>query len=396
MKGIKSLVLSGLAAGAAGLTTARPCCKECTVSTIANGVVVNGTVPIDTSPQTHFFNTTLQELNATAWEYWYTDGVSESGEEAVTLVFFRDPTYLAAGLGTLRVSVDAVWANGTRFSSTLVVDNSNVTDCKHGASGWENKGVWSGGSCTDCWFKAVDDRHVTIRIAGTGLEGNTIDGTFELTSFTHPRYPDGENYPSKSASLELAPLIYWNEAIPAGNVETSFILSGTELSFTGYGGFDRNWGPFIWDFVADHWWWVRIISGPYTGVFWKYFSPFSNRYHVYGYLEESGKVLVAASQEESGDGSDWATVELKYDPNGVHGSFQDNSTGFIIDFHSATTGDVWQFDVNHTNLVFEPPQSNDEYSRFANLAKGGKVGGQQFAGVAKSEQNHIINIYPLP
>lgn len=393
MKGFASLLLAGLASG---LATVRPSCKDCTVSTIASGVVVNGSVPIDTSPETHFFNTTLQEINSTAWEYWYTDGVSESGDAAITVVFFRDPSLFTLGLGTLRVSVDAVWANGTRFNTMMLAENSNVTDCKHGVAGWENKGVWSGGSCTDCWFKSVDDRNFIVRIAGTGIDGSTIDGTFELTSFTHPRYPDGTTYPSKSASVELAPLIYWNEAIPAGKVETSFTLSGTELSFTGYGGFDRNWGPFNWDFVADHWWWVRIVTGPYSAVFWKYYSPISNHYHVDGYLEESGKILVKASSEDVGTGRDWATIQLKNETDGVRGSFPDDNTGFIIDFYSASTGGTWQFDVDHTNIVFEATGSNDEYTRFSNVATGGKLGGKQFAGIAKSEQNHIINIYPLP
>lgn len=61
-------------------------------------------------------------------------------------------------------------------------------------------------------------RRATLKVSGPGVEGR-----FFIDSITPPRYPHGEKYPSPTADLALAPLIYWNEATPAGTVRANFM-----------------------------------------------------------------------------------------------------------------------------------------------------------------------------
>jgi len=352
--------------------------------------MVNGSVYIDTSPMTPFEWPTVSALNSTAWEYWYFDGVSSDGSAGVTIVFFRDPSLVAAGLGILRVSVDAVWSNGTKFTTMMFANNSIVEEC-----GDETTGTWTGPGMA-CSFRFLQYAAAEIALSGVGITGETVTGTYSLTSFSKARYPDGTTYPSKKETVELAPLIYWNEAIPGGSVKTDTVLAGTPLTFSGIGGTDRNWGPFIWDYVADHWWWLRTVAGPYTLVFWKYASPLDGKTYTYSYLEEHGVPVFTSTIEGAvAGGADYATFELLYNGT-VHGSFEDLNTGSEVELHSPKRGKSWRFEIEHVNVVFEPPAGNDQYSRFVNTAKGGEVGCQVFAGVCKSEQNKILQVAPIP
>ncbi|OCL03160.1 hypothetical protein AOQ84DRAFT_348153 [Glonium stellatum] len=353
--------------------------------------MVNGSAYIDTSPSTPFQWPTVPVLNSTAWEYWYFDGVSLDGTAGVTIVFFRDPSLATEGLGIMRVSLDAVWSNGTKFTTVMLANDSVVEQC-----GDRTTGTWTGPGMA-CSFEFTQNAAATIALAGVGITGEAVSGTYSLTSFSTARYPDGTSYPSRAASVELAPLIYWNEGVPGGNVRTDVVLAGSSLAFAGIGGTDRNWGPFTWDYVADHWWWLRAVAGPYTLVFWKFASPIDGKTHTYSYLEEHGVPVFTSTVEgaAAGGNGDYAAFELLYG-GALHGSFADLSTGFQVGLHSPKRGKSWSFEVQHVHIVFEAPQGNDQYSRFVNTAKGGEVGCQVFTGVCKSEQNKIVQVPPMP
>lgn len=362
-----------------GLSTANAP-AACSISNIPASALVSGPVSIDSSPLTPFHSPKLSAINATAWEYWYWDGVSTDGSAGVTLTFFRDPSLVVEGFPILRVSVDAVWSNGTRFNTDIPIEDSTVTVC-----GPQTTGVWTAQDI-EMTFQATDDAIIEVY-----MNGASVEGTFTLVSDTRPLYPNGLPYPNPAASVELIPLLNWNEAIPGGFVQTKFVLNGTELSFDGFGGADRNWGSYIWDFVADHWWWVRVQTGPYTLVFWKIVSGIDEKTHTYAHLLEHGIPIVEFSSTDASESQ--ATLTLLY--NGTtHGSFEDTSTGFAIDLN-LPAGESYHFEVEHVNIVFEAPPSNDEYTRFVNTAMGGKIGAKQFAGVAKSEQNKIVQVIPL-
>ncbi|KZF24669.1 hypothetical protein L228DRAFT_275923 [Xylona heveae TC161] len=355
------------------------------VSQVSASDIVNGSVPIDTSPLTPFAKPKISSINATAWEYWYFDGVSSNGSAGVTLAFFRDPSLVYLGQGILRVSVDAVWSNGSRFNTVAFAENSLV----RGSDYW-TEGFWTSNNLISSYAISNDFSQSTVQLDGPGFQG-----TYTLNSFTKARYPDGSSFPNGNASVTLAPLIYWNEAVPAGRVTANLVLNGNALQFEGIGGFDRNWGPFIWDFIADHWWWARAVTGPYSLVYWTFVSSIDRQTHTYAYLEKAGETVFASTKANASSSEDYSIFSLKYNGT-VHGQFADNSTGFVIELVKPSNKRRYKFDIDHVNIVFESPGSNDEYSRFVNTAKGGEAGEKVFNGVSKSEQNRILHSFPIP
>jgi hypothetical protein len=362
----------------------------CQTNKITAGSITNSSnVPINTSPLTPFQSPALTTINATAWEYWYFDGVSASTKAGVTIVFFRDPSLARLGLGSLRVSVDAVWENGTRFTSIILADESVLETC-----GDVTKGRWTGPRSNSSFEFRQGNAYAKIELSGTSITGDTVSGSFTLRSFSRPRYPGGENYPDRKASVLLAPLLWWNEGIPAGDLTTSLVLKGTPLKFSGIGGTDRNFGPYIWDYIAQEWWWIRTVTGPYTWVYWKFISAIDRKTYSYAYLEHNGVPVFKSSVECSASVKSGCTVFTRTTDGTVKGSFQDQSTGFDLEFKAK--GKSWKFDVDHSNVVFEAgATSNNQYSRFVNSAKGGEVKGKQFAGLSKSEQNRIVQNLPI-
>lgn len=262
----------------------------------------------------------------------------------------------------------------------LFVGESSVSTC----SG-VTKGLWN---TTSEGFEFSFEVSETLKTASISLSGPQVSGTWSLSSFAPPRTPDGLIYPSPKASVELAPLIYWNEAIPAGNVQTSFTLAGTPFSFTGIGGHDRNWAPYIWDYIAEHWYWVRIITGPYTLVYWIWTS-YDGQTYTSAFVSENGVEVFGTQNGED------VTFTLTYGGK-VHGSFKDESTGFVVELEDKSCGKKWKFEIEHANIAFEAPAgNNDAYSRFVNTASGGEVGGKVWNGVGGSEQNVMQEVYPM-
>lgn len=228
------------------------------------------------------------------------------------------------------------------------------------------------------------------------VAGPQVSGTFSLKSQSPARYPGGELYPSPTASLNLGPLIYWNEAIPGGNVDASFTLGGTPFSFTGIGGHDRNFAPFIWDFIAQHWYWLRFVVGPYTLVFWIWTSAIDGKTYTTAFLSENGVEIFATRNGAISSDGRYGTLALLYGGK-IHGSFDDMSTGFAVDLVDQTCDKKWHFELQHKNIAFEAPAgSNNNYSRFVNSASGGEVGKKVWLGAANSEQNVIPAPRPLP
>jgi hypothetical protein len=110
----------------------------CTTNVATGFESVQGPVNINTSPLDPFEVPKLSAINETAWEYWYFDSVSSDGKSGVAVTFFKDPSVSFLGLGNLRVGLDAVWSNGTKFSTMLFVNESTVTTC-----GDTTQGVWN-------------------------------------------------------------------------------------------------------------------------------------------------------------------------------------------------------------------------------------------------------------
>jgi hypothetical protein len=360
----------------------------CTTDIVTGFESVQGPVSINTSPLDPFEVPKISAINQTAWEYWYFDSVSSDGKSGVAVTFFKDPSTSFLGLGNLRLELEAVWSNGTTFSTLLFVNESTVTTC-----GDVTQGVWNTTSQGIVFSFQISKKLKQVDIV---VSGPQISGTFSMKSKDPARYPGGELYPSSTASLALAPLIYWNEPIPAGTVNVNMTLGGTPFTLSGGGGHDRNYAPFIWDFIVKQWYWMRVVTGPYTMVFWFWESAIDGKTYTSAFLTKRGKEIFATTKGNVSLGGNYATMSLLYGGR-VHGTFPDNSTGISIDLVDHDCDKSWHFELQHQNLAFEAPHGiNQQYSRFVNTASGGEVGQKVWKGIANSEQNNVQVPIPLP
>jgi hypothetical protein len=173
-------------------------------------------------------------------------------------------------------------------------------------------------------------------------------------------------------------------------------LGGTPFSLSGIGGHERNYAPFIWDFIVKQWYWMRVVTGPYTMVLWVWDSATDNKTYTSAFLSERGKEIFATTSGTVSSGGKYATMKL-LNGTGVHGTFADNSTGISVDLVDHECDKSWHFELQHQNIAFESPAGiNQEYSRFVNTASGGEVGHKVWKGVANSEQNYVLAPLPLP
>lgn len=367
---------------------------QCKTHTLTKSSLIKGPVYIDTSPTLPFQHSALNTLNSTAQEYWYVDAASSTAKSGVKISFYRDPSLRHLGISPFRVSVDGVWDDGKKFDSLLEADTSSIVMCSNGYT----KGEWIGPQLVSRFEFEGENRQVKVYVDGTSIQGAKVKGTFSLTSFSQARYPTGETYPNPAASVAFAPLIHWNEGIPASNVYTSFDLGGKRLSFRGTGGTERNMLGYNWDNLSRKWWWVRAVAGPYTLVHWKFISALNNRTYSYAYLEErqagaeGTPIFRSMNMCTTDDDSNCAIFELKQ-VGVVRGQFNDTNTGFAIEYRGETK--KWHFNIDHVHVMFESPGSNDEYSRFVNSVKGGQEEKKVWNGESINEQNRIRIIPPI-
>jgi hypothetical protein len=154
------------------------------------------------------------------------------------------------------------------------------------------------------WNSSIQNASFSFNVS-TNLKEASIEiltpktqGTWEIATLGPARYSDGLLYPDPSASILFAPMLWWVEAMPGGNVRTSFEIEGAPLAFTGYGGVDYFAGSFIWDYICKEWHWMRGGVGPYSIVFWKFTSAIDNHTYTSAFLIENNTVLFSTQNSE--------------------------------------------------------------------------------------------------
>lgn len=343
---------------------------------------INGTAQVDSSPLTPFMAPKMLTINQSNWDEWYCDSITSDGTQGVAVLFARDATLTRDGIPIIRVSLDAVWANGTTFTTMLFATNSSVEQ-----KGDNIYGLWTGDDWSASFLISEDNRQALISI-----NSSIVTGTYRIQSFTTPHYANTYSFPDPRGRVEFLPMIYWNTPVPAGSVEADFTINGTAFQHTDMvGGIDRNWAPYAYDYIGDDWWWCRVIVGKYTARFWIIKSSINNETSVGASVENDHAILF--------DSNDLDEVDFVLNYNGTtHGQFEDLSTGWTMTFTPKNGMQAYTFTIEHTRVWFEADKysSNNMYSRFTNTASGGPVGGQTFEGVATNEQAHFIEVLVIP
>ena len=360
-----------------GLSNAQP---GCTTSVSQSNVTVHGSVNINLDPLAPTDINRLAALNRSVHQEWYFDSFSADGTSDITIVFFHQS---GSSNGDIYVMLDAIWPNGTRYNNNIFVEESHVITCPG-----QTTGLWSS-SAQYISFNFILDSN--LKRAIITVKTPNINGEWHLDSTTPARYPYGDLYPSRSASLYFAPYNWWEEAIPSGTVSTTFEFEGTKLSFDGFGGHDTFVTAFSpWNLISKDWIWARLVAGPYSAVIWYYNSSIDAELHVSAFLVQGETILFSSPGPNS-----TFTLSLLYD-GGVSDNVINNATGFGFDF-TQTSGqhNSWHFEMKHTHLGLQDYGTNSNYTRFVDTVSGGESGGLLYDGSGQSEQV-VFKHAPLP
>ncbi|KAL6352554.1 hypothetical protein LRP88_13018 [Fusarium phalaenopsidis] len=154
---------------------------------------INGTTSsdkrVDVAP---FDGPHVSVNNGSAYQWWYFDAVSSDSGSAVVAQFY--PGWFPDANGVL---LNIAFPNGTQNSGFLPVG---------------------------------------------GLELSTVgvSGKITMRSRAPPHVACGLK--KDGASFEFAPFLAWGNAVPDSYADVDLVVNGTELSFTGSGYHDQNWG----------------------------------------------------------------------------------------------------------------------------------------------------------
>ena len=360
---------------------------SCTPNSMNQTQTVTSAVVINTNPATPFEAVKLSAINQTAWESYRFEGVSNNGTAGVSVNFYRSPSPSACGYGAVWVEINAVWSDSTQFTSTQWQNQSVIIDCDVDINA-VTYGYWE--DVLDTTARFTFQVPHTLAWANMTLFGDGIDGSWQMNSIAPPMTANATGQFNPQGSVELAPLTYWNEAIPVATLNTTIQFPGRVFDIEGFGGHWRNWASYDWNSLALDWYRVRAVAGPYIMIFWVYTSAIDGQIYTSGILVQNGTRVFASRNGSPTPGSDSAIFWLSYSGN-VHGSYEDNSTGITVQF---TGGREWRFFFTHTNVLSESPYGK-KYSSFVNTAIGGDIEGPQFAGVATSDQAVIPNPVPI-
>lgn len=376
-KSIRSIVLLLLAVcahtalGSAGCRTSRLSAYDSTT----------GPVAVEASPLDHFNAVKVPSLNESAWEGWYFDSASNSGKAGATIAFLRDPMFSIFGRGNLFVLFYAVWEDGTTCNIHEFVSEATVQNCDG-----EISGVWNS---TDKSFSF----HVTkdLQSGSFSINATSMKGTFEIQSRTAPRYADGSRFPDKHGTVSLAPHDYWVEGISAGDVSVNLSINSKPLEYFGGGGYGRHYGAVRLDSIIKYWTFSRAYVGPYAFVFWRVVGKSSDEARVSGVLTKDGKIVVAATTDRQNNLKPYLTFTPTYHGS-VHGSYQDQSTGYQLDLVNPVDSKRWSFSIEHSRLAYEMGlMGGDGFGGFVNIVSGGLVGERPSHGTGTTQQNQMAS-----
>lgn len=320
----------------------------------------------------------MSAVNDTAWEHWYFETVSEEGDMFVTS-FARDPSYKLFGQGVLRLELRFSWANGTSYGAVESVSESSVQDCCG-----EVFGTWSSQEKTFSFRISADLKTATVE-----FDSPTVKGKVVLNSFGPSRYPDGETWPSRTASVELAPHLHFTESIVAARADVNFTVAGSPLKYSGFGGHNHFWAAFDWFTIVEGWHNARGVVGPYAFSIWNPASKLAGVEYQSAMLLKDGKVVFTSYgplNKTLMRTTNHLIIGQEYGGI-VHSQFLDLNSAWTLDFVAPETGERWHFHLEHKRIAMDVGLgASSSATYFIEVVKGGNVDGEQYEGYALSEQ----------
>ncbi|KAF1948813.1 hypothetical protein CC80DRAFT_430775 [Byssothecium circinans] len=366
-----------LAVGVAAVDHPKP---HCSIDTQAAGTYLNGSVPMNDNPWTHFDAPMTKGFNLTNGEDWSFEGASADGQSGMGFTFSRGT--VAGNTAAQRMFIAVVWPNGTRFMESSFADTSTVEACKD-----LTKGTWYNATSGMNWtFEASKDFKRTVVTA----QSTTVQGTITLDAISPAVYPNGLVYPHTHGDNLFAPHMYWVENVAVGVVSANLTIRGTPFVLKGIGGRERNWNDFAWAKVSTRWDMIRAKVGPYTAMAWTFDSRVDGKTYFSGVVMEGKKVLFRTLTQEVSKTKNYGSlslrnngaVRLSSDPSSAMPLPESRHTGYLLELVEPKTGKQWRFEADYTKCVYWFPAGLEaRLGGFVGSVRGGLVGGPQHSGL---------------
>ena len=304
------------------------------------------------------------------------------------MIFARDASYALLGQGHLRMEFDVVFPDGSHFnhadwmSEALIIDSS--FDSHVPESDKKVESVWTAAGKRYELVVAADGSSATVK-----LQGQRIQGSFTLRSTAPPHYPNGKTHAEAGddTPTELCPKINLVEVIPTGAFEAELVCDGRPLRFEGIGGHMHVWAEGSWFDTVRGWRMCRAAAGPYNLTFMQWSSLLDGQTYTSGYVARDGKKVfggleVTDGLEERGnEGKNLVRWTPQYNV-GVSGPHRDKSSGTVLQYRSADTGEEYRFELVHKRVAFDVNFGGGDsgLTGFLGEVSGGKVGEERYRG----------------
>ncbi|KJZ70889.1 hypothetical protein HIM_09715 [Hirsutella minnesotensis 3608] len=263
-------------------------------------------------------------------------------------------------------------------------------------------GVWTAPGKSIRFQIAADGSAAKVEVDTPETKGH-----FTLAALSPPMYPNGETQNEleslgKVASTELLPKIHLVQVIPTATFEGDLMVKGRLLRFRGIGGHMHAWAQGAWFDTTLGWKVARGVAGPFSVTLMEY-TDMEGIVHSSGYVVEDGKkqfggLETYATPRSSATSQQVLTYRdedrkgkqtVRWTPTyntGFAGRFGDSSTGAILQFSSAESGETYRFELTHRRKAFEFlfGSSDSGLTAFLGEIKGGKMGSEVYEGVQAS------------
>ncbi|OBT38732.1 hypothetical protein VE00_11002 [Pseudogymnoascus sp. WSF 3629] len=297
-------------------------------------------------------------INASAYDWWYFDAVSDDAQESIVIVFY---TVSAAGFpgGSSPTSVNSVginaqFRNGTSFSVFIPATSATIVTVENGTSGH-----FRGTGCA--WISAPNMARYLITVDSPNYG---VQGTFQLESIAPAHYPCGSAV--EGQNLEIMPNVGWANAVPDSQSAANFVINGSEFSF-------KNWGIVPFTQSVGSWYWGHGRLGNYSIVWYDALTPDKTEYTSF-YIARDGEIM----------NSQCSGIQVR--PNGANSTYpptrsSGNPAGFSIVVDLGDDGTL-EVDVSNQTTLLSSPL----YKRWTGQLKGRIRGSEVLTGVALYEE----------
>ncbi|KAI0340663.1 hypothetical protein BDW22DRAFT_1360088 [Trametopsis cervina] len=226
----------------------------------------------------------IHNLNNTSFDWWYFDVIADDFETSASFVFFTaTPDGLFGGVPPLDTATwllaVASFPNGS-FTTILTADELVVTTAGDGSSG-----AFSG--ATASWTGAADMSTHTLLF---NAPDSDLTGTVTMQSTAPAHFPCGPASEGAGQSLALGQYLGWFNAVPAASAHVDINVGGTQLTFSGHGYHDKNWGAVPTEETVRSWYWGHASLGPYSVVWFEHIN-LDGTEGTSGYLAENSTIL---------------------------------------------------------------------------------------------------------